>query len=168
MTRKNFTAKTKKEVLEEQDGLCANCGSFLVKGYHAHHIDGDNTNVAKENCELLCSTCHGAKKGESDLKKQLREAQEKAIEGYDMILEKASEGKFSGSHIDKLRDVIHDRLQVAWRLFGEPDYPEPMPADMLADIEAEQQRLRFEGHIEGFKAGLEAGVALYRGVKDSD
>ncbi|CAB4143293.1 HNHc domain containing protein [uncultured Caudovirales phage] len=49
-------------VIIEQGGVCAHCGISEWRGqpvcFEMDHIDGDNTNNARENLEILCPNCH--------------------------------------------------------------------------------------------------------------
>ena len=157
--RKNFPAKVVREVLIEQGNCCKTCGSFLVKGFHANHIDGDHSNIDKDNCELLCQRCHEAKKYETDTKwkekKDLLEEQQKtALKDYDDILAKTKEGKYSGTHIDNLRNCIQDKLKISWSLYGEPDYPKPLPVDIAEEYDIMQSQKEFESYTKGYIEGL--------------
>ncbi|HZB95786.1 MAG TPA: group II intron maturase-specific domain-containing protein, partial [Herpetosiphonaceae bacterium] len=37
---------------------CEQCATYIAKGGHLHHKDGDPTNCDPENLELLCRKCH--------------------------------------------------------------------------------------------------------------
>lgn len=152
--RKNFSKEIVSEVLAEQNNLCSNCGSFLIKGFHQHHKNGNHSDVIKENCELLCSRCHRAKQAETGELQKYREMQTDAIKQFDSILQQGLEGKLSGTHIDKLSIIVTEKLKVAWRLYDFEEYPEPLPTDIRELYEMSNEDEMKKAYTNGFIEGL--------------
>lgn len=159
--RVNFPAQTVREVLEEQGALCMECGSFLAKGIHQHHKDGDNANISKENLVLLCPKCHRAKAGETSNLQRYREVQNKALEQFDEIIKGGLDGKLSGTHIDNLFKVVEKKLQEAWRYFDYEEYPEPLPPDIAKLYDSSQEL----GMLQEYRRGFEDGLKSVRIIK---
>jgi len=74
LKRKEFSAKTRKLVLQKQNYSCADCGSNYPN-LQFHHIDGNSWKNHFSNCVALCPTCHDLRdrrqKSFKKLKKQL-------------------------------------------------------------------------------------------------
>ncbi len=62
--RRSFSAETKRIVMDEQDGKCAECGEIPLH-WEFDHIDGRGDNSI-ENCDGLCRDCHQSKTLEDD------------------------------------------------------------------------------------------------------
>jgi hypothetical protein len=62
--RRPFSATTKRIVMKEQKGKCAECGEIPIH-WEFDHINGRGDN-SKENCDGLCRDCHQSKTLEDD------------------------------------------------------------------------------------------------------
>jgi superfamily II DNA or RNA helicase len=67
-SRRRFTHGQRQQLFLAQDGQCANCGTPLTKGWHAHHVTphawGGRTDL--DNGQPLCASCHQKIPIESD------------------------------------------------------------------------------------------------------
>ena len=156
--RRNFPKATVREVLEEQGALCMECGSFLAKGFHQHHRDGDHTNISKDNLVILCPRCHRAKAGETSNLQQYRKVQKQAMEQFDEIIKQSlAEGsKLSASHIREIGVNIKEKLKEAWRYYDFGEYPEPLPADIAKLYDTSQELELLQEYRRGFEDGLKS------------
>lgn len=58
--RKGFSESVKQDVLNKQNGKCANCGKHAAS-FQFDHIDGNRNNNFPNNCQALCPNCHDIK-----------------------------------------------------------------------------------------------------------
>lgn len=77
--RSEFSQKIKKEVFDENGGLCEMCGSRWISDFHHVKNRSQMGRGVKTNCCGLCSTCHDAVTVTRKLQIQL---QNKYIEKY--------------------------------------------------------------------------------------
>ena len=156
-TRKNFPTKIIEEVFEEQGRQCAKCDKSLLYGYHAHHMDGNNSNIQKENCQLLCPGCHGGEQY-----KTLQEQKKTAINDLDKLILTGTENKASGATIEKLLDAIKMKLSLQRQVMDDP------PLEVPSGVKAETYITVMENGVKefekGLKLGLEKGVDLARSI----
>lgn len=154
-SRKNFPIKIVEEVFSEQGGLCGKCGKSLMYGYHVHHKDGDNTNIAKENCQLLCKACHGAKQYETlQLQKQA------IITDLDALIKKGVEGGLAGATIERLLDAIKLKLSLQGQIYDDPSIEPPIETRMKDYQIVMEHGLR--EYEKGVKEGLGKGIDLWK------
>ena len=145
--RKNFSIKIINEVFEEQGRSCGKCGNPILHGYHVHHIDGNNTNVSKENCQLLCKACHG-----SEQYKTLQLQKAKAVENLDKLVATGLAKELAGAVIEKLLDAIKLELSLTSQLYEEEYFSGPPEIKLeYSYVIAENGLKRYE---EGYIAGL--------------
>ena len=57
--RREFSRKTRAAAFERCGGICQCTARLAVGKFEYHHADGDNQNDSLENCQPLCSACHG-------------------------------------------------------------------------------------------------------------
>jgi len=146
-TRKNFSIKVLEEVFGEQGGMCGKCGKSLMYGYHGHHKDGNNANNSKENCQLLCKACHGAKQYETlQLQKQA------IVTDLDALIKKGVEGGLAGATIERLVDAIKLKLSLQGQIYDDPAIEAPIESRMR-DYQLLMEA-KLEEYYNGFKAGL--------------
>jgi 5-methylcytosine-specific restriction protein A len=68
-TRREFSAKVRRDAAKRAGGVCEGCGFWLRPGtYHYDHIvpDGLGGEPTLENCAVLCSHCHKIKTARRD------------------------------------------------------------------------------------------------------
>jgi len=58
--RQGWTDSQHKQVLDRQDGKCAECGEYSGT-FQFDHKDGNNNNNDLDNCQALCPNCHDRK-----------------------------------------------------------------------------------------------------------
>ena len=69
MSRREFPASVRKDAWERCKGRCEGCTAKLFPGkFQFDHIkpDGLGGDPTLENCQVLCSACHGPKTHEQD------------------------------------------------------------------------------------------------------
>jgi len=158
--RRNFSVKVINEVFEEQGRACAKCGNPILHGFHAHHKNGINSDNTKENCQLLCKSCHGGEKYAT-----LQAQKQKVIESLDKLVQVGIEGKVSGASIDKLLDAIKMSLSLQGQLFEEEYFSSPPELRLeYSYVIAENGLKKYE---EGYLAGLSKNIELSEGAKRS-
>jgi hypothetical protein len=145
--RKNFPTKIIEEVFEEQGRQCSKCDKSLLYGYHAHHKDGDNTNIQKENCQLLCPGCHGGEQY-----KTLLEQKKAAIVDLDKLILTGTENKASGATIEKLLDAIKMKLSLQRQVMDDP------PLEVPSGVKAETYITVMEHGIKEYEKGIKEGI----------
>jgi hypothetical protein len=158
--RKNFPTKIIEEVFEEQGRQCAKCGRSLYGGFHAHHKDGDNTNIEKENCQLLCAGCHGG-----EMHKTLQEQKKAVIGDLDGLIKVGLDGKASGATIEKMLDTIKLKLSLQRQVMDDP--PLEVPASIKAETYATVMEHGLREYENGFKVGLERMFENFVGMVDT-
>lgn len=70
MTRREFPDKVKAEAFERAAGRCEKCTAklFVGKIHYDHRIpDAMGGEPTLENCDVLCTPCHGAKTHRRDV-----------------------------------------------------------------------------------------------------
>ena len=156
--RINFPQKIVDEVLAENGNCCMMCGSFLIKGYHKDHKDGDRTNVKKENLNICCPPCHRSKQGNTINLQKWRKVQEEAIKQYDELYQKAlsPDSKLSGAHIDKLFDIIKEKVSEGYKNADLSDYPTPLPPEITKLYDSSQELEMLQEYRRGFEDGLKS------------
>lgn len=158
--RKNFPTKVIDEVYTEQGGICGKCDKSLQYGYHAHHKDGDSSNNSKENCQLLCSSCHGGEKYATYLKQK-----EAVILDLQVLVKNET---VSGATVDKKLDAVKLILSLQAQVYNDSPLQPPLESRMK-DYEV-VMRAKLEAYEEGAKdaylKGLEAGIALKEKKKE--
>lgn len=152
-SRKNFPTKVIEEVFEEQGRQCAKCDKSLLYGYHAHHRDGDNTNIQKENCQLLCPGCHGGK-----MYSTLQEQKKAVITDLDKLITTGIENKASGATIEKLLDAIKLKLSLQRQVMDDP--PLEVPSGVKAETYITVMEKGLNEFEKGVKLGIEKGIDL--------
>lgn len=68
--RREFPTKVKVAAFKRADGHCESCGAKLYPGKtHYDHVipDALGGEPVIENCEVLCTNCHGAKTAVQDI-----------------------------------------------------------------------------------------------------
>jgi 5-methylcytosine-specific restriction protein A len=69
--RREFTKRIKLDRWQHAKGICEGCGVVLnaSRGFHYDHVvpDALGGEATFENCNLLCTNCHGAKTGQQDI-----------------------------------------------------------------------------------------------------
>lgn len=68
--RREFTAKTKGLAFVRSGGHCEKCTAYLMTGrFHYDHVipDALSGEPTLENCEVLCTACHGEKTRKADV-----------------------------------------------------------------------------------------------------
>jgi len=146
--RKNFPTKIIEEVFEEQGRQCAKCSKSLFNGYHVHHRDGDNSNIERENCQLLCPGCHGG-----EMYKTLQEQKKAVITDIDKLLSAGLDGKASGATLEKLLDAIKLKLSLQRQVMNDP--PLEVPSSVKAETYISVMEHGLREYERGFKTGLE-------------
>jgi len=157
--RKNFSTKVIEEVYSEQGGVCANCDRVLINGYHTHHKNSDASDNSKENCQLVCPSCHGGKQYET-----LQEQKRQVISDLDKLISVGIDGKASGATIEKLLDAIKLKLSLQRQTTIEDTLEPPASVKMETYVTVQQELLkRFE---QGFIEGLTKGIELIKEKKE--
>lgn len=145
--RKNFSIAIINKKFEESGRACSKCGNPILHGFHAHHIDGDNSNDAEENCELLCKSCHG-----SEQYLTLQKQKAKAVENLDKLVATGLAKELAGAVIEKLLDAIKMELSLSSQLYEEEYFSGPPEIKLeYSYVIAENGLKRYE---EGYIAGL--------------
>lgn len=151
--RKNFPTKIVEEVFEEQGRCCDKCSRSLMNGFHIHHKDGNNANIEKENCQLLCSGCHGGEQY-----KTLQDQKKIAITDLEKLIQVGVEGKVSGSTLEKILDAIKLKLSLQRQVLDDP--PMEIPSSVKAETYVTVMEHGLKEREYGFKTGLEKGIDL--------
>lgn len=158
-----------------QEGACAKCGAPLDSGFHKHHKDGNHTNNAETNLELLCVECHHGAKFEHDKKEMAddainlyethRKVERTVMDGLSDMIKKGLLKEISGAAMERLMDGFTKILQISNRRLDRPMYPPAEIKIMLSKNIAEE---RLESYIEGMKAGIsmvQIHLTLPKGVE---
>ena len=152
-TRKNFSITVINKKFEEQGRACGKCGNPILHGFHAHHIDADNSNDSEENCQLLCKTCHA-----SEQYKTLQAQKKRTVESLDKLVAKGLEGTMAGAIIDKLLDAIKLELSLSSQLYEEEYFSGPPEIKLeYSYVIAENGLKRYE---EGYLSGVTGRLSL--------
>ena len=152
-TRKNFPISVINKKFEEQGRACGKCGNPILHGFHAHQIDGDNSNDSIENCQLLCKSCHG-----SEQYKTLQAQKAKAVENLDKLVAVGLAKELAGAVIEKLLDAIKMELSLSSQLYEEEYFSGPPEIKLeYSYIIAENGLKRYE---EGYLAGITGRLTL--------
>lgn len=159
--RKNFPTKVIEEVFEEQGRQCAECDKSLFYGYHAHHRDGDNTNIQKENCQLLCPGCHGGK-----MYSTLQEQKKAVITDLDKLITTGIENKASGATIEKLLDAIKLKLSLQRQVMDDP--PLEVPSGVKAETYITVMEHSLKEYEKGLKEGILKGIDLVKDLRKKE
>jgi len=151
-TRVNFPKEIVDKTFEKQGGACANCGTpFGYGGFQVHHKDGDNSNIAEDNCQLLDERCHDAKQFET-----LRLQKERAMKQTSDIIDSALQGKMAGAVIDKLLDAIKLELSLNQQINGTEHFDLPVSQKMAISEAVEQAKQ--DAYIQGISDTLKAAL----------
>lgn len=154
--RKNFDTKTIEEVLGEQGMACGKCGKSLMYGYHAHHKNGDNTDNSKENCQLLCKSCHGAKQYETlQLQKQA------VITDLDSMIKKGVEGGLAGTIIERLLDAIKLKLSLQGQVYDDP------PLELPIELRMKDYQTVMQHGLQEYERGIKDGILKGLDMQDT-
>lgn len=151
--RKNFLVKTINDVFEEQGRCCSKCGNSITGGFEAHHRDGDRSNNAKENCQLLCAGCHDA-----ELYKTLQDQKKGVIDQVDALITKGAAGEMAGAIIDKLLDAIKLKLSLQRQVYETKLLQPPISAMIESSIVIEEAKIR--EYANGVKSGMLSGAGI--------
>jgi len=146
--RKNFPIKTIEEVFEEQGRACGKCGKSLFFGYAVHHKDGDSSNDARENCQLLCGNCH-----DSEQWKTIEQQKKESIGQLDSLIDKAVKGEIAGALLDKALDAIKLKLSLQGQTnnIGLLEAPSDVKLESYVVVMEAKQRAYLEGFIKGLE-----------------
>lgn len=155
--RKNFPASVINEVYDEQGGQCGKCGKTLVWGFHAHHKNGNSSDINKENCQLLCRSCHGGEQY-----KTLMEQKKASLTDLSSLIGKAVQGEIAGAGIEKTLDAIKYRERIQIQLADE-GYLEP-PMEKKLESYTTVMEARLEEYERGLKDGIRAGLSTINSV----
>jgi hypothetical protein len=159
-TRKNFPKSIVEETLSENNYQCQKCSKSLKYGYHVHHKDGDSSNIEKENCMVLCSSCHG---GEQFNTLQLQKKE--TIGQLDDLIGKATRGEIAGALMDKAVDAIKLKLSLAGQVADIGSLELPVEKQMEAYEQIAQAKMRsFE---DGYLAGLTKQIEISDNLKSA-
>ena len=153
--RKNFSIKIVEEIFEECGGCCQKCGKSLQYGMHQHHKDGDSSNNSKENCQLLCPSCHGGEKYATYLKQK-----EAVIADLETLIKNET---VSGATVDKKLDAIKLVLSLQGQIYNDAPLQPPIQ-QRLKDYELVMQH-GLEKYEEGYIDGLKKNIEIQKKVK---
>jgi hypothetical protein len=156
--RKNFPTSIILEVFEEQGRCCGKCGRSLMYGYHTHHKDSDASNNSKENCQLLCSGCHGGEQWQT-----LQDQKKATIGQLDGLIDKAVRGEVAGAVLDKALDAVKLKLSLQTQVYGEGAL-EP-PAEVKLETYITIMEAKLAEYEKGVKIGIPLGVELAKEKK---
>jgi len=152
-TRKDFKKYVQDAVYEIQDGLCQNCGAGLEQtGYHVHHLDGNHSNNAFDNCVLFCPRCHYTTYGTENpyTTHQVQEA--RILDKLNDLIEQALDPntKISGASMEKLVDAMSLSLKVS-RNVTDVDYGrEYTPASVKMQRKIAEQSALADSYMGGY------------------
>ena len=151
--RKNFPIKIVEEVYEEQGRVCAKCDRPLIEGYVIHHKDGDNSNIEKDNCQLLCAMCHNAEKYNT-----LQEQKKATIGEIATLIQKGIDGQIAGALADKLLDAIKLKLSLQKQVYS--DVLMEAPATSRIEYSEAIAEYNLKEYIRGVHDGVLKGIEL--------
>lgn len=161
--RKNFSIQTINEVFEECGRSCMYCGKSILDGFEVHHVNGDNSDNSKENCQLLCGQCHDA-----ELWNTLKQQKTAVVGELSELIRKAIDGQVAGALMDKTLDAIKMKLslqkQVAdIQLLEAPAKSRVEYSEAIAEYNLKEY---VRGVREGFIMGMEKGEGTITKKKD--
>ena len=157
--RKNFPIKIVEEVYEEQGRVCAKCDRPLIEGYVIHHKDGNNSNIEKENCQLLCSACHYGEQY-----KTLQEQKKEVIGELSLLIKKAIDGQVAGALMDKTLDAIKMKLSLQKQVSDIVLMEAPATSRIEYSREIAEWNLR--ERMNGIRQGFVMGIEFCRGKEE--
>lgn len=147
-TRINFTKEQINKTFIRQGEACLKCGQAMPYGFEVHHIDGDNSNVADDNCGLMHPRCH-----DSEQWKTLKLQKEKLLGQIDnVITQSLSEKGLAGAIIKELAGLIDKENSLQNQLYGVDHFDAPLD-QRLAQSEA-FSKAQIESYQEGFIEAL--------------
>lgn len=151
-TRKNFSTRVIEEVFEDQGRACGKCGRSLIDGFEAHHINGDNSDNSKENCLLLCASCHDSEKWNT-----LQEQKKAVIGELTTLIQKAVDGQIAGALMEKTLDAIKMKLSLQKQTADMPLLEAPATSRVEYSKEIAEYNIKewMRGTREGFILGVE-------------
>lgn len=157
--RKNFSTKVIEEVFEEQGRCCGKCGKSLLGGFHTHHKNGNRTDVRKENCQLLCSGCHGGEQY-----KTLQDQKKAVIGDLETLIKTGVDGKASGATIEKLLDAIKLKLSLQRQILDDP--PLEVPSSVKAETYITVMEHGLKEREIGIKEGILIGLNIFKELQE--
>jgi len=150
-----------------QQGRCKNCGGSLDYGmgtgkkFEKHHSDGDHSNNATDNLDLLCKQCHMATLAEADpdYKKNYTAFLEKKKEIFDQLTtltEKAIGKELAGTVISssiELLGMSEKSIMEQYGMNGGVFYAPPSIRNLVAVK-------RMYKEVDAMKEGIQIGINL--------
>lgn len=159
-----------------QEGRCANCGGTLDYGmgtgkkFDKHHADGDHSNNATDNLELLCKTCHRATLAEADpdYKKNYKAFLEGKKEIFDKILQltdKAIGKELAGTVLNSAIELIgmsEKAVTEQYEMNKGVFYLPPSIRNLIAVKKMYRE-------VDAMKEGISIGIQVFKEIaKDYD
>ena len=88
--RKSFSKKQQMDVLLEQGSKCKLCSITFSKKVNPQfdHIDGDHSNNATDNCQVICANCHDAKSREENVQRSFEQKDLNFVKGCPLCNDK--------------------------------------------------------------------------------
>jgi len=138
---------------ESQEGLCLKCGANLEQTtFHQHHKDGDHSNNALINLQLLCPKCHHATYGEANSYTEHKAQEARILDKINVLIEQALDPntKISGASMEKLVDAMSLSLKVS-RNVTDIDYGrEYTPSSIKVQRRMSEQSMLMDKYMEGY------------------